>query len=74
MKKEYVIDYEAVNEYNDCIRGEFNEKTVVKEVRKYLESRYGDRLKWFFIKEYTPCGLEDIYDSSCDKYFNSLKQ
>ncbi|MEE3443239.1 MAG: hypothetical protein VZQ49_00130 [Methanobrevibacter sp.] len=42
------------------MQGDFNEETVIDEVKDFLEARYGSRLKWFVIKDED----EDcIYDS-----------
>jgi hypothetical protein len=63
MKKEYVIDFEAIGCTDDTLQGVFNEKTVIKEVEEFLKSRYGDRLKWFAISEDSVNGVEEIYNS-----------
>ena len=62
MEKEYLIEFEAIGCNDDTLQGAFNKKTVIKEVEELLKSRYGDRLKWFVIKE-NENGLEEIYDS-----------
>lgn len=63
MKKEYIVEFEAIGCNDDTLQGNFNEKTVIKEVKDFLEARYGDRLKWFVISENSVNGVEQIYDS-----------
>jgi len=63
MEKEYIVDFEAIGCTDDTLQGVFNEKTVIKEVKDFLEARYGDRLKWFVISEDRINGLEEIYNS-----------
>lgn len=67
MEKEYTVDFEAIGCADDTLQGVFNEKTVIKEVKEFLKSRYGDRIKWFVISENTVQGLDEIYDSHKSK-------
>jgi len=64
MEKEYIIDFEVEYCDDNCIQGIFNEKTVIEEVKDFLKSRYGDRLKWFVISEDSINGVEEIYNSN----------
>ena len=66
MEKEYIVDFESIGSNDNTLQGLFNEKTVVKEVKDFLEARYGDRLKWFVIN-LNENGLEEIYDSRKQK-------
>ena len=60
MDKFYTIEFEADYCADNCMQGDFNEETVIDEVKDFLEARYGSRLKWFVIKDED----EDcIYDS-----------
>lgn len=60
MNKFYTINFEAEYTEDNCMQGDFNEETVIAEVKDFLESRYGSRLKWFVIEDED----EDcIYDS-----------
>jgi len=62
MEKEYLIEFEAIGCNDDTLQGNFNEKTVIKEVEDFLKERYGDKLKWFVINE-NENGLKEIYNS-----------
>ena len=62
MEKFYTIDFEVEYCEDNCMEGNFNEKTVIKEVEEFLKSRYGDKLKWFVINE-NENGLKEIYNS-----------
>lgn len=51
MNKFYTIEFEVEYCKDNCMEGNFNEKTVIKEVEEFLKDRYGDRLNWFVIKD-----------------------
>lgn len=59
MNKNFIIEFEATDCNDDTLQGDFNEKTVIKEVEEFLKDRYGDRLNWFVIKD----SGKIIYDS-----------
>ena len=51
MNKNFIVEFEAEYTEDNCMEGNFNEKTVIKEVEEFLKDRYGDRLNWFVIKD-----------------------
>lgn len=60
MNKFYTIEFEADYCADNCMQGDFNEETVIEDTEEFLKARYGDRLKWFVIKDEDD---ECIYDS-----------
>lgn len=60
MNRFYTIEFEVDCCADNCLQGDFNEETVIAEVKDFLEARYGSRLKWFVIKDEDE---ECIYDS-----------
>ena len=59
MNKNFIIEFEVEYCEDNCMQGNFNEKTVIKEVEEFLKDRYGNRLNWFVIKD----SGKIIYDS-----------
>lgn len=60
MNKFYTIEFEAEYCEDNCMQGDFNEETVIEDVKRFLEDRYGGRLKYFVIQDEDD---EIVYDS-----------
>lgn len=58
--KNFIVEFEAIGTNDNTLEGFFDEQTVIEDVKRFLESKYGCRLKWFVIEDEDE---EIIYDS-----------
>lgn len=68
MEKYYHIYFTLENGESLSIQGEFDDDTVIEDVKEQLKSLYGDTVEELRILEDTGTnGLDEIYDSHNDR-------